>query len=129
MSRFVSLEGAVSGEFGLRSPRVVAIGAQPEESLSRDADIAMVRFRDLDVSDLVDAAPGLVLSPLMGLDFDCVELAQLLHDAGFRGAYRAVTPPLPDTKLVVSEVRGLCPGLDFDVVVRSDNTHKSARVI
>ena len=61
-------------------------------------------------------APGVILSPLVAGTFDCLDLAQILRDAGYRGAYRAIAPALPAPQLIRHEVGALCPGLDFDLI-------------
>lgn len=62
---------------------------------------------------LHDLDPALVLSALMGDDYDVIELARKLAWFGFDGQYRALTAGLPDAALVLNEVRAVAPGLDF----------------
>lgn len=57
-----------------------------------------------------------VLSPMVGDTYDCIDVAQHLFDAGFTGSYRVMTPDLPDPGILRQEIRSLCPGLDFDLV-------------
>jgi hypothetical protein len=61
--------------------------------------------------------PEIVLSALMGQDFDAVDLARRLSEAGFRGRYRAVTTALPRPEAIKAEVRAAAPGIDFDLFV------------
>ena len=61
--------------------------------------------------------PDVVLSPLMGRNFDCVDLAQILTAVGYRGAYRVVTAPLPAPEMVRRELRKLCPGIEIELVM------------
>ena len=61
--------------------------------------------------------PKLVLSALVTAQFDCLDLAERLYAAGFRGRYRAVARSLPNPGLIRHEVAARCPGLDFDVLV------------
>ena len=60
--------------------------------------------------------PSLVLSPLLARRFDCVDVAQMLHQIDFAGMMRAVGDDLPDPDIVRREVRALCPRLDFDLI-------------
>jgi len=60
--------------------------------------------------------PQLVLSPLVCGTFDCLDVAIILHEAGFKGRYRAMSEDLPNPWLIRSEIQETCPGLDFDIV-------------
>ncbi len=63
------------------------------------------------------AAPAIILSPLMGDDFDVMDVAERLSDLGFQGRYRVITQALPDVDMIRSEVRALAPDLDFDLLM------------
>lgn len=78
--------------------------------------IILTSFADLSRELLDRVKPRLVLSPLLARDFDCIDLAQMLFTLGFAGQYRVVSSDLPDPRVVVAEIRGLCPGLDFGIV-------------
>jgi hypothetical protein len=58
----------------------------------------------------------MVLSPMVGDGFDCLDVAQLLFARGYNGRYRVMAPNLPNPGIIRQEVRTLCPGLDFDIV-------------
>jgi len=60
--------------------------------------------------------PLLVISPILALGFDCIDLAQLLCRLNFPGAYRAVAEALPNPGMIRREIRDLCPKLDFDII-------------
>jgi hypothetical protein len=77
-------------------------------------------FAAVDARLLASIEPEVVLSALIAPDFDALDLAQLLHEGGFRGRYRAVTTRLPNPAAIVSEVRAAVPGLDFDLFVTDD---------
>ena len=71
-------------------------------------------------SDVTDAllhlhAPDLVLSALVGDEYDVVELARKLASLEFRGRYRALTSNLPNPRMVLNEVRTAAPQIDFDL--------------
>ena len=61
-------------------------------------------------------APKLVVSPVLARRFDCVDLAIRLATLGYSGAYRAFSTDLPRPELIDSEIRVLCPTLDFAIV-------------
>lgn len=76
-----------------------------------------VGFGDVTDALLRAVAPDVVLSSLMGEDFDALDLARRLGDLGFRGRYRAITSGLPNPHVVRTEVRAAAPDLDFDIFV------------
>ena len=76
-------------------------------------------FSDLDGPLLEALRPDMILSALIGEDFDAVEVARRLSELGYQGPYRAMSTPLPRPALVKSEVRSAAPGLDFDLVILS----------
>lgn len=75
----------------------------------------------LDVTDeLVEALnPEVVVSSVLGRNFDCVDLAEKLDEIGFRGRYRLIGHGIPQPELVLREIRSLFPSLavELDVVV------------
>ncbi len=73
---------------------------------------------------MAEISPEVVLSALIGPDFDAIDLARKLCDMGFAGRYRAVTRRLPNSRAVVAEVRAMAPGLDFDLFVMDDPRHR-----
>ena len=73
-------------------------------------------FLDVTAEILHEVDPEYVLSPLLCQSFDCLDLAIVLEDAGFRGSYRVICEDLPDPTLVRREIKARCPRLDFDVV-------------
>jgi len=84
-------------------------------------------FRPFDAVNrklLASLAPEVVLSALIGPDFDAIDLARRLGEAGFAGRYRAVTGKLPNARAVVAEVRAVAPGLDFDLFVIDELRHR-----
>ena len=61
--------------------------------------------------------PEVVLTPLVGAGFDCLDVALALCAAGYRGRLRAVVRYVPNPALVRREIAASCPGLDFDLIV------------
>ncbi|EPX86147.1 hypothetical protein ruthe_00956 [Rubellimicrobium thermophilum DSM 16684] len=79
------------------------------------------RFEDLSADLLHALKPDLVLSPLMGEDFDALDVAQRLDALGYAGRYRALTNPVPDPDAIRAEMRSVAPDLDFDLFVINDS--------
>lgn len=78
--------------------------------------IFYVGFFDV-TSEILDRInPTLILSPLLGNSFDCLELALQLQQLEYRGKYRVVAPKLTNPSMVTREVRNQTPGLDFDIL-------------
>jgi hypothetical protein len=78
--------------------------------------IAFVPIDMVDTALIQTMQPDIVLSPLLAGSFDCIDLAQILAEAGYGGAYRAVAPDLPSSLIIRREIRALCPTLDFDLL-------------
>jgi len=66
-------------------------------------------------------APGadFVVSPLVGEDFDAMDVAHELQRAGYRGRYVVVTPALPNPAIIRNEIRQACPGLTIELIPRA----------
>ena len=86
-------------------------------SLPWDSRIVFRDFRDVTEELLDSLRPDVVLSPLLCRHFDCLDLAQLLHLAGFKGRLRVMITDLPRPQIVLDEARALCPGLDIEYIV------------
>ena len=100
---------------------VLAVGNLDEwrrrgRGIPSDGRIAFVAFGDLDGDLLTQLSPGIVLSPVLAHEFDCIDLSQLLHSMEFQGPYRAISQDIPKPDMVVREIRQLCPGLEFDIL-------------
>ncbi len=72
-------------------------------------------FQDVTADLLQHLAPYLVLSALMGDDYDVIDLARKLARFEFVGRYRALVSGLPNPKLILNEVRSAAPQIDFDL--------------
>ena len=117
---------AEATEHGHR-PLILAVGDleswnRAGRPLPADSHITYADFVEVTDGLLYSLRPDMVLSPLLSTRFDCIDLAQLLLRLGFSGRYRAMTPPLPNPDIVRREIRSLCPGLDFDLVMISEST-------
>ncbi len=78
--------------------------------------VFFIEFSDLTADILHSINPDSVVSPVMSAHFDCLDLAAFLHQAGFKGTFRAITKGLPRPEIVRNEVRGQFPELDFDML-------------
>ena len=112
---------APAGESHARNVAILAVGDTAEwlrrrKPVPPGGRIILASFSDLSQSLLDRLRPKLVLSPLLARDFDCIDLAQMLFTLGFTGQYRVISNDLPDPRIVLAEIRALCPGLDFDVL-------------
>ncbi|EBA10955.1 hypothetical protein [Roseobacter sp. CCS2] len=81
------------------------------------AHIQFSELRALTKTTLDDLSPSVILSPLMGDDFDVLDVAMRLVTFGYDGRYRAITENLPDAEMIRKEVRAHAPDLDFDILV------------
>lgn len=112
---------APAGERYTGNVAVLAVGDTAEwlrrkQPVPPGGRIILASYGDLSRQLLERVRPKLVLSPLLARDFDCIDLAQMLHSLGFTGQYRVITSDLPDPRVVSAEIGQLCPGLDFAVL-------------
>ena len=99
--------------------RVLAIGdmtrwRETGRALPLDSHVVFADYRQLTDSFLDETMPDIVLAPLICPSFDCIDVAQLLHELGFSGRLRIVAPRLPDPTIVMRELQLFCPGIDLD---------------
>ena len=101
---------------------ILAVG-EPEEWLQsgqkapRAGNVQFVSIDEVSESLLEHLCPTVVVSPALSRRFDCIDLAQILCSHKYRGRYRAVSRELPNPTMVEREIRNLCPGLDFAILV------------
>jgi len=103
---------------------VLAVGdtdewLRPNRSIPNDDAIAFASFQEITPELLDRLSPSCVLSPALSHRFDCIELAQVLSQYGYRGRYRAISAELPRPELVEREVAQLCPTLNFAILVKN----------
>jgi hypothetical protein len=106
----------------LSSDRVLVVGDTKRWDASGQTLLGLDGFAFCDLSGLTtdlirDFSPQVVLSSLIGDDFDVVEVATILRRLGYKGIYRAVAPQLPRRAIVRAEVSRVAPDLDFDVLI------------
>lgn len=76
---------------------------------------AFADFSDVTHDLVATLAPQVVISSVLGRNFDCVDLAEKLAALGFRGCYRLIGHGIPRPELVVREIRALFPGLHVEL--------------
>lgn len=103
----------------LKPLRVVAIGDPPRQAIDKvaEGDPVFLPIQDINAAALSVLKPDVVLAPLVGPRFDCLDVGQALVEAGFKGKFRAVVSYLPNPGLVRREIAACCPDLDFDIVI------------
>ncbi len=109
----IAAGGAAVLAVGLAAAEIDGLMSPPPRSC------ATVRFAELTPGLVALAAPEVVIAPLVGGDFDIIDLAARLADCGFAGRLYAVTLPLPRPDAVRAEVAEQAPGIAFDLVVRA----------
>jgi hypothetical protein len=76
-----------------------------------------VEIDALNAALLFDIRPEVILSPMIMDQFDAIDLAKKLATLDFKGRYRAVTEAIPNTAIVLKEIRTAVPKLDFDLYI------------
>lgn len=82
-----------------------------------------VDFEDVTLYALESIRPQVVLSPLLGRNFDAIEIARRLQAMGYKGRYRVITDGVPDPMVVDNDVRAVAPTLDFSVMTFPANSN------
>jgi hypothetical protein len=76
-------------------------------------------FADVTAALLGKHQPSAVVCRLFGGDHDALDLAERLAKIGYKGAFLALSPPLPRAAEVRTEIAAQCAksGLIFDLIV------------
>lgn len=101
--------------------RILAVGSPKEWERSSacgrgSGNLLFVAFAEVDAELLRQTTPDAIISPALGWDFDCIDLAVRLTKLGYKGLYRATALNLPRPEVVECEIRQLCPNLDFGII-------------
>ncbi|MFO8126342.1 hypothetical protein [Yoonia sp.] len=78
---------------------------------------SFTEFGDFDDDMLHRIQPEFIFSPLIGADFDAIEVAERLQELRFAGRYRVITEDMPNTNMVRAEVHAHAPDIDFDLLI------------
>lgn len=65
----------------------------------------------LSIEMMETTAPSAVAVPLLSMDADVMAVAEFLQSAGYEGSFCISTPDLPQPKLVMNEIKALCPDI------------------
>jgi hypothetical protein len=84
------------------------------------AHVIVTKSAQLTQDLLFDAAPDVVLVPLMGVGPDVYDVTLRLLSLGYKGRVRAFCRPLPNAALICNEVRARFPSLDFGLIELPD---------
>ena len=80
------------------------------------AVMVVAPFEALDAELLSRTHPDCVVTPLFTTAFDVLDVAEKLVELGYAGRFLAVSQPLPNPRLIKSEVRAIGPNLTFDIL-------------
>lgn len=89
---------------------VLSLRRSAKSNLAGDAT-AFADFADVTRELIEVLEPQVVVSSVLGRNFDCVDLAERLDGFGFRGCYRLIGHGIPQPELVLRELRSLFPSL------------------
>lgn len=110
----------MSGPGALSGRRILVVETTQSLPLALQAttgtQVTVTRYAALTRKLLEELRPDIVIAPLIAPDHDILDLALLLRNAGFAGALRAFSPPLPNCAIIRAEVAAISPHLDFDVI-------------
>lgn len=112
-------ETTVPADGDLTDMRVVTVGEALSDAAQLDAGATpeVIAPDDITAESLARLRPDVVLTPLVGAGFDCLDVAVALCKAGYRARLRAVVRFVPNPGLVRREIAASCPGLDFDLIM------------
>lgn len=85
-------------------------------SLHPRPPIIMTHFADINRALLLETKPDCVVMPLMSPTFDAPQGLALLEAIGFCGKICVVTGPLPNRRMVETELRAMAEGIDFHLI-------------
>ena len=83
-------------------------------------NISLESFECVTTELIATFKPDVVVSPLMWLSFDCIDLALVLQSCGFEGQFHVMTPPLPNPKVVLAELATACPSVQAKFMTIAD---------
>lgn len=103
-----------------RGPRILAVdGGEVLAALHRcrrRPDVVLAHGRDLDAALIARLAPRAVVFALFGAQTDALAILGRLARAGHRGRVLALSPPLPNPRMVERELKARHPGLRLRIL-------------
>ncbi|WP_341213190.1 hypothetical protein [uncultured Limimaricola sp.] len=100
----------------------------PSESRAKAAEAEALQnvrycgFHRVTAELLERVQPSVIISSLMGPQFDAVDLALRLSMLGYGGPYRVLGTSVSDARMVRDEIRKVAPWLDFDLIEQPPET-------
>lgn len=103
------------------SPHTLVVGDLDSWALQDKPLPVLEGFEFADINSITPSfirqfAPDLILSTLVTRDYDVVEIARILANMEYQGAYRVLVNNIPDTSMILEEIRSVSKNLDFDVI-------------
>ena len=96
---------------------ICSAGSPPLPGLVHEGSVLVnARLAEVTPDLLRQLNPDCVLTPLVGLDCDVLEVAAHLTRLGYRGLLLAVTDPLAHPAPIKAEVQAANPGMRFDLI-------------
>lgn len=95
----------------------VASWTSDGRALPTSSEFVFAEVDEITPDFIEDLCPDIVLSSVFTPKFDALDLAEALCESGYVGRYRALAPRLPNPDVVRREVRAICQGIDFDVLM------------
>lgn len=100
-----------------------ALHGMPRHILAPDAAVGQITLAELSADALTgNAAPDLILSPMVSCGFDAMDLLSLLREAGYRGRYLVLAPAMPDIELVRAEIMAQSGEVNVDIIALDGTT-------
>ena len=87
-----------------------------KQHFPEQTSVFFAKFSDLSREILRAISPEVVVGPLFCDGFDCFDLARLLTESEFTGAFRVFGECLPRPQMVSREIKQSFPSLDTAVV-------------
>jgi hypothetical protein len=99
---------------------VIVINGEAFGNMLRDlypgAELRMLHLDLLDRNTLDEVKPDCVVAPLFSADADVLEVAERLAELSYIGVLLAVSPPIPNPKLIRAEIKAISPDIVFDLI-------------
>jgi hypothetical protein len=105
----------VLGRFMI-DPKIMQIAgaaAGPWPGVATDAQVVVVPYADLTLTQIKNILPDVIVLPLFGAGFDALDALARLVGMGFLGRVVVTRPHLPRPDLIARELASIAPGLDI----------------
>ena len=106
--------GGVALCIGLKASDIISLDGDVD---TRDKQCHAVPYDMLDEALLDKLRPDQVITPLFGEGYDAVDVAEDLSLFGYCGQLVAISPRLPNPKIIEREMREYAYAMDFELVM------------